>query len=192
MYPLVDSLRTQVDQAWTRLGQEGPEWGRKVKMLLEPFPDRLMLTVNDAFYRLSQGAVHRPLLPGTPIYAQADSPSANTTYGAVLPSREMTCGAYDHILQEFVSTSSFANGGRPPKPILQEYPELSPPRLWWYCNPHVAANSQGNQAWPSHCSPHRAASSQGSEDASWGYYASQTDCLKPGPHPSRRLVGGGN
>jgi hypothetical protein len=92
---------TQVNQTWNDLADEGLVWGVTTDM--QP-GDRITLTVGDAYYVADYSQVAWPLTAGTPVYAQVDSWSADTTYGAVLESHEITAGAYDNNIGSTVAT----------------------------------------------------------------------------------------
>jgi uncharacterized repeat protein (TIGR01451 family) len=69
--------------------------------------DVLTLTVGDGYYVPEYSQVAWPLAEGTPVYAQVDSASADTTYGAVLENHEITDGTYNNI-SSTVSTAAVA------------------------------------------------------------------------------------
>jgi uncharacterized repeat protein (TIGR01451 family) len=85
---------TAVNQIWPDLASQGLAWG--VTMDLQP-GDVLTLIVGDAYYVPEHSRVSWPLAAGTQVYAQVDSLDAETTYGAVLESHEITGGAYNNI-----------------------------------------------------------------------------------------------
>jgi hypothetical protein len=85
------TVPTAVNQVWSDLGDEGLVWGVKSPMKPE---DTFVLTVGDSRFRDDLSQVAWPLAPGTPVYAQVDSWSADTTYGAVLEDHEHAGAAY--------------------------------------------------------------------------------------------------
>ena len=102
-----DPAPTAVNQLWPDLADEGLVWGVTAAALPLAAGDVLTLTVGDAYYTPEHSQVAWPLSEGTPVYAQVDSVSGNTTYGAVLESHEITGGTYNNI-SSTVSTAGLA------------------------------------------------------------------------------------
>jgi len=102
-----DPAPTAVNQIWPNLADEGLVWGVTAAALPLAPGDVLTLTVGDAYYVPEYSQVSWPLAEGTPVYAQVDSASGDTTYGAVLENHEITGGAYNNVAST-VSTASLA------------------------------------------------------------------------------------
>ena len=98
---------TAVNQIWPDLADEGLVWGVTAAALPLAPGGVLTLTVGDAYYVAEYSQIAWPLAEGTPVYAQVDSASGDTTYGAVLESHEITGGAYNNI-SSTVSTAGLA------------------------------------------------------------------------------------
>jgi len=102
-----DPAPTGVNQIWPDLADEGLVWGVTAAALPLAPGDVLTLTVGDATYVPEYSQVAWPLAEGTPVYAQVDSASGDTTYGAVLENHEITGGVYNNI-SSIVSTAGLA------------------------------------------------------------------------------------
>ena len=85
---------TAVNQIWNNLCDEGLVWGVTGDI---PPGEAITLTIGDAFYHPEYSRFSAPLPAGTPIYAQVDSANADTVYGAVLESHEITGEEYNNI-----------------------------------------------------------------------------------------------
>jgi len=88
----------RVNQTWNQLGTQGLVWGVTSPALPALTPGGVLtLTVGDAYYQPTLSRVSWPLPSGTPVYAQADSADASTTYGAVLEIHEINGDPYNNI-----------------------------------------------------------------------------------------------
>jgi hypothetical protein len=103
---------THVNQVWNDLSAQGLVWG--VTADLAP-GEALTLTVGGDHYVAAYSHVAWPLPAGTQVYAQVDSANAETTYGAVLESHEVSGGAYNNVAGP-VGSTGVASGTRPPSP----------------------------------------------------------------------------
>jgi uncharacterized repeat protein (TIGR01451 family) len=92
-----EPVPTGVNQTWRDLCDEGLVWGVEGGALPLGPGESLTLTVGDAYYYAPQSHVSWPLAAGVPVYAQADSFNAATSYGAVLEAHEIDGGAYNNI-----------------------------------------------------------------------------------------------
>ena len=90
-----DPAPTAVNQLWWNLGDEGMFWSVTEDLLPLNPGETITLTYNDATYTADYSRVSWPLASGTVVYAQADAYNADTTYGAIQESHEITGGAYD-------------------------------------------------------------------------------------------------
>jgi uncharacterized repeat protein (TIGR01451 family) len=88
---------TAVNQLWWELGTEGMFWGITEDLLPLNPGETITLTYNDAAYLADYSRVSWPLPAGTPIYIQVDAYDADTTYGAILESHEITGAPYNNI-----------------------------------------------------------------------------------------------
>jgi hypothetical protein len=100
-----DVTPTSVNQTWDALGDQGLVWG--VEVALAP-GEALTLTLGGAFYWPSLSDVSWPLALGTPVYAQVDSTSADTTYGGVLERDEIRGDPYNNIAGTTVVAGALA------------------------------------------------------------------------------------
>jgi len=91
-----DPAPTAVNQLWWELGTEGMFWGVTEDLLPLNPGETITLTYDDATYIADYSRVSWPLAPGTVVYAQADAYDADTTYGAIQESHEISGGAYDN------------------------------------------------------------------------------------------------
>ncbi len=89
-----DPVPSGVNQIWNALCTEGLVWG--VTDGVQP-GEAITLTVGGDYYRPEYSHFSGTLASGTPVYAQVDSANADTTYGAVLESHEITGGEYNNI-----------------------------------------------------------------------------------------------
>jgi uncharacterized repeat protein (TIGR01451 family) len=86
-----------VNQTWPDLCAEGLVWAVTPSALpLQP-GQSIVLSVGGPYYSEVYSRIEWPLALGTPVYAQVDSYSPTTTYGAVLESHEIAGGAYNNI-----------------------------------------------------------------------------------------------
>ena len=128
-----DPVPTGVNQIWNDLCDEGLVWGITADALpLDP-GDVIILTIGDAYYWPEYSNFSGSLPTGTQVYAQVDSASTETTYGAVLENHEITGGPYNNVSGPVYSTSGV--GGVPAEtepPITSGHPPASshnlPPR----------------------------------------------------------------
>ncbi len=88
---------TAVNQIWNWVGDQGLVWGVVSSTLPLAPGDILTLTFGDAYYWPTLSVVTWPLSIDTPIYVQVDSAHANTTFGGVLETHEITGEPYDNI-----------------------------------------------------------------------------------------------
>ena len=109
VYVNPNPIPTAVNQIWPDLADEGLVWGVTTDM--QP-GDVMTLTVGDAYYVPAYSQVAWPLDAGTPVYAQVDSASAGSTYGAVLESHEVLGTAYNNVAGPAYASS--AVGGAAP------------------------------------------------------------------------------
>jgi len=114
VYVHPDVAPTCVNQTWPMLGSQGLVWGVTADVLPNLVPGgTITLTVGDASYFADLSQVTWPLSAGTPVYAQVDSASASTAYGAVLETHELRGGAYNNIAGG-VSTAVVLGQATPP------------------------------------------------------------------------------
>jgi hypothetical protein len=88
---------TAVNQLWWELGTEGMVWGVVSSALPLESGDAMTLTVGDAYYQSTYSRFSTPLAAGTPVYVQVDAYNADTDYGTVLESHEISGGVYNNI-----------------------------------------------------------------------------------------------
>jgi hypothetical protein len=92
------SAPVRVNQLWNSVGNRGATWGVVGSVLpLEP-GEALTLTVGDSYYRSALSNLGGPIAAGAPLYAQVDSFSSTSSYGAVLELHERDGGVYNNIL----------------------------------------------------------------------------------------------
>jgi hypothetical protein len=84
-----------VNQTWPMLASEGLVWG--ITGTLQP-SEAITLTIGGEYYWEEHSAFTGGLVPGTWVYAQADSVGEGTAYGAVLETHEITGDPYNNIV----------------------------------------------------------------------------------------------
>ena len=90
-------LFRSVNQIWEGLAGYGSVWGVEGDVLpLDP-GEVLVLQVGGDYYWPELSRLPDSLAAGTTVYVQVDSANAETTYGAVLESHEISGGVYDNI-----------------------------------------------------------------------------------------------
>ncbi len=96
---------TAVNQPWPDLGRQGLVWGVEGAALpLDP-GESLTLTIGDSYYWPDLSSFSIPLPAGASVYAQVDSANAQTSYGGVLESHEISGGTYNNISGPVLSLS---------------------------------------------------------------------------------------
>lgn len=89
-----------VNQTWRHVGTQGLVWGVTQDALPLESGQAITLTVTPAggtYYRPDLSAVTWPLATGTLVYAQADSASTLTTFGAIRENHEIVGGPYNNV-----------------------------------------------------------------------------------------------
>ena len=85
-----------VNQMWWELGDEGMFWGIPEDALPLNPGETITLAVSDDYYDEDYSHVSWPLAAGSVVYVQADAWNADTDYGAIRESHEITGGSYDN------------------------------------------------------------------------------------------------
>lgn len=101
-----------VNQSWDQLCSQGLVWGVTERALPALGPGgALTLTIGDDYFVEAYSLFDGALAPGTQVYAQVDSYNADTSYGAVLESHEITGGDYNNIIGPVVVTGTSGETG---------------------------------------------------------------------------------
>ena len=108
LYVNPNPVPTGVNQIWNDLADEGLVWGVTVDVQAGGV---ITLTIGDEYYWPTFSNLTGALAEGTPVYAQADSASTDTTYGAVLENHEITGGEYNNVSGPVLSTATFGATG---------------------------------------------------------------------------------
>ena len=125
VYLSPDAAPTAVNQTWEMLGDEGLVWG--VTVPLAP-GEVLTLTIGDTYYRADQSHWSGSIPAGTPVYAQVDSANANTTYGAVRETHEITGRPYNNLAGPAYPAGRGAQAVPPPAGSAKQDLGHLPPR----------------------------------------------------------------
>jgi hypothetical protein len=105
LYVNPSTAPTMVNQTWAIVGSFGTVWGVDGVALPLDVGESITLTLNDTYYYPGLSNLPTSISAGTPIFAQVDSANANTTYGALLETDEITNDAYNNILGPILATS---------------------------------------------------------------------------------------
>jgi len=92
-----DTAPTAVNQLWWDLGDEGTFWVVPENLLPLKPGETITLAVGDDTYDADRSRVSWPLPAGTPVYVQVDAWNADTDYGAIRESHEISGDAYNNI-----------------------------------------------------------------------------------------------
>jgi len=108
------SAPTHVNQIWNTLSTQGLAWAVTTSPTNTlQVGGVITLTIGGAYYSAINSHLNGPLPIGTKIYAQVDSASAGSSYGAVLETHEMSGGAYNNISGPVTSTLVVAQVSTP-------------------------------------------------------------------------------
>ncbi|MEM7332178.1 MAG: hypothetical protein AAF490_08800 [Chloroflexota bacterium] len=94
-----------VNQIWEQLGSYGAVWFVDEVNLPFEVGDTMIFTINDANFEPDISNVPDEIAVGTAIYIQVDSANANTDYGGVLETHEITDETYNNIFGPVFSVS---------------------------------------------------------------------------------------
>jgi hypothetical protein len=90
---------TAVNQTIDSVNAQGAVWG-VISNALPLLPgDTLTLTLGDVYYATSSSRLTLPVPANLPVFAQVDSASSMTSYGAVLESHEWQNLSYNNIFE---------------------------------------------------------------------------------------------
>ena len=108
LYIAPNRAPTAVNQTWQSQGSQGMVWGVTRDALPIAPGQSLRLRLGDAYFRPDQSSFPATIAAGTPIYVQADSANALTTYGGVFETHERDGGVYNNIRQTAVPAGGVA------------------------------------------------------------------------------------
>ncbi len=105
LYLNPSSAPTHVNQTWQMLSAQGMAWGVTTPGVPLAAGQAITLTTYGDFYRPDQSSFTAPIAAGTQVYVQVDSANANSTYGAVRETHEISGTTYDNIAGPTASIS---------------------------------------------------------------------------------------
>lgn len=110
VYVNPDTVPTSVNDVWEFAGSQGTVWGVTAfpyslnQTVLQP-GETLALFIDSLHYWPSLSNISGLIPPETPIYVHVDSANAESSYGGVLESHELSGGIYNNIFGPILSTS---------------------------------------------------------------------------------------
>ncbi|MFO7538175.1 MAG: Calx-beta domain-containing protein, partial [Chloroflexota bacterium] len=119
-----DPAPTAVNQTWQLLAAEGLVWGVTAPALPLLPGQTMALTMDGPYYRPQLSLLTGEIEVGTAVYAQVDSASTYTSYGAVHELSEILGLPYNNIFGPLLTTSASR-----PSPLLPRQPANDPPPL---------------------------------------------------------------
>jgi hypothetical protein len=97
LYINLASAPARVNQIWNTAGSQGLVWAVSPAALPLAPGSSLTLSSGDQFFQPDYSRQDGLIQLGTPLYAQADSYNASTSFGAVLETHELDGGPYNNI-----------------------------------------------------------------------------------------------